>query len=280
MSAPAQPLLTIRPPSGWAAINLRELWHFRDLLLSFAARDLKLRYKQTALGVIWVILQPLLAAGVFSLIFGRLAGLPSDGVPYFLFSFVSMLAWNLFNSVLTRSSACLVGNPQLISKIFFPRLVLPLSTIGSALIDFAVGLAMLAILFPIYGIVPGWQLLLLPVWTAVLLMLALGIGLFTAALNVSYRDVQYILPVLVNLLQYLSPVAYSATLIARAKPIVQSLYFLNPLAGILEAFRRAILPTTFPPAWSIVYAAGASAATLWLGAVAFKQMERRFADVI
>jgi len=280
MSAPSQPLLIIRPPRGWAALNVPELWHFRDLLLTFAARDLKLRYKQTALGVTWVVLQPLLAAGVFSLIFGRLAGLPSDGVPYFLFSFVSMLAWNLFNSVLTRSSACLVGNPHLISKIFFPRLVLPVSTVGAALVDFAVGLVILVILMPLYGIRPDWQLLLLPLWTVVLLMLALGIGLFTAALNVSYRDVQYILPVALNLLQYLSPVAYSTVLIARARPLVQTLYFLNPLASLLDAFRRCILGTHSPPAWTVAYAIFASLAALWFGAVAFKQMERRFADVI
>jgi len=277
----AEPLLTIRPPSGWVAINLREIWRFRDLLFTLAGRDLKLRYKQTALGVIWVVLQPLLAAGVFSFVFGKMAGLPSEGLPYFIFSFASMLGWNLFNSVLTRSSTCLVGNANLISKVFFPRLVLPMSTMGAALVDFAVALAMLAVLMPIYHVAPSWGLLVLPFWMLVLLMLALGIGLFTAALNVSYRDVQYILPVMVNLLQFLSPIAYSTERIAKASALVQWLYYLNPLAAVIVEFRRATFGTTaVPPQWAVIYSIAASVAVLWIGAVAFKQMERKFADVI
>ncbi len=153
LSAPApKPLFTIRPRSGWAALNLRELWQFRDLLFTLASRDLKLRYKQTALGVIWVVLQPIMAAGVFSFVFGKVAKMPSDGVPYFAFSFAGMLGWNLFSGIVTKASGCLLGSQQLISKVFFPRLVLPLSTVPSALVDFAIALAMMAGLLAVYRI--------------------------------------------------------------------------------------------------------------------------------
>src|ERR1700722_16047589 len=195
------PTMTIRPPRGWVAINAAEIWRFRELLTTLAGRDLKVRYKQTALGVIWVVLQPLLASGVFTVVFGKIANIPSpNGLPYFLFAFTGMLAWNLFGSVLTRSSMCLVGNVNLVSKVYFPRMVLPLSTVGSALVDYAVALVMLAVLMGMYHVAPTWRCVLLPVWTVVLLLMVLGIGLFTAALTVSYRDVQYVLPVATNIL--------------------------------------------------------------------------------
>src|SRR5205085_9780917 len=159
ISAP-EPLLRIRPSRGWAAVNVRELWQFRDLLMSLAGRDLKLRYKQTALGVIWVILQPLMAAGIFSFVFGKVARLPSDGIPYLLFSFAGLLGWNLFANTLTKTSGCLTGNAQLISKVFFPRLILPLSTVPSVLVDFAVSAGMMAVLMAVYRVAPGWNLFL------------------------------------------------------------------------------------------------------------------------
>jgi lipopolysaccharide transport system permease protein len=291
LSAPAgtggvkPPLLTLRPPRGWTAIHLGDIWQFRDLLFTLAARDLKIRYKQTALGVIWVVLQPLLAAGIFSIVFGTIAKFPSEGVAYFLFSYIGMLAWNLFNTVLTRSSTCLTGNSQLISKVYFPRLILPLSTIGSALVDFAVAAALLVVLMVWYHVPLTLAILLTPLWTAAVLMLAMGIGLVAAALTVSYRDVQYILPVALNILLYASPVAYPATYAAsRLGPTLQKLYFLNPLAGVLQAFSWSLLagsPKADPLlVWPAVYAVLSSLVLLWLGAVAFKQMERKFADVI
>jgi lipopolysaccharide transport system permease protein len=262
-------------------MNLREVWQYRDLLRTLAGRDLKVRYKQTALGVIWVVLQPLLAAGVFSMVFGKIGNMPSDGIPYFLFSYAGMLGWNLFNNVLTRSSSCLVGSAHLISKVFFPRLVLPLSTVGAALVDYAVSVGMLAVLMMIYHVQPAWTLLLLPSLTLLLLMLALGIGLFTAALTVSYRDVQYILPVALNILLFASPIAYSAKYAASRLPArFRTGYMLNPLAPIMESFRCIILGTDPAPAWALGCAIGVSIAVLWIGAVAFKQMERKFADVI
>jgi homopolymeric O-antigen transport system permease protein len=286
-SQPPPPLLKLRPPKGWAAINLREIWHFRDLLATLASRDLKLRYKQTALGIIWVILQPFLASVVFTLVFGLIAKMPSDGVPYFVFSYVAMLAWNLFSSVLTRSSACLTGNSNLISKVFFPRLVLPLSTVGSVLVDFTVGATMLLILLPVFHIPVTWAILLIPLWMAALLMVALGVGLVASALTVSYRDVQYILPVMMNILLYASPVAYSAS-VASVRlahwPWLQYAYFLNPLANLVPAFSWSVLGGSgnvlAPDMGMLVYSFGFAAALLWVGAGVFKQMERKFADVI
>jgi len=279
---PPKPYLTIQPTSGWAAINLRELWQFRDLLMSLAGRDLKLRYKQTVLGVIWVVLQPLMAAGIFSFVFGKLASFPSHGVPYFLFSYTGLLGWNLFSNTLTKTSGCLLGNSQLISKVFFPRLVLPLSTIPSVMVDFAVAAAMLIVLMLICHHAPGLPLLLLPLWMAVLLLFALGVGLCTAALAVSYRDVQYILPVAVQALLYASPIAYalSDALAKLAHPWERIVYELNPLAAPLEAFRWSLLNITPPPVLPLTCAASVSAIVFLVGAFSFKRMERKFADVI
>ena len=237
-----EPITKIRPSSGWAALDLSGVWTFRDLLLALASRDVKLRYKQTALGVAWVVLQPLLAAGVFSFVFGRVAQLPSDGIPYFLFSYAGLLGWNLFNTTVTKTSGCLVGNSQLISKIFFPRLVLPLSVVPSALIDFAVALAMMTVLMFLYRVHPTAALAAFPLWMAIILLLAVGLGLITAALAVSYRDIQYILPVLTQILLYASPVAYSLsyalTRIAKNRRVF---YLLNPLTAPLEGFAPACL---------------------------------------
>ena len=279
---PPKPYLTIRPSSGWSAVHLGEIWRSRDLLMSLAGRDLKLRYKQTVLGVIWVVLQPLMAAGIFSFVFGKLASFPSHGVPYFLFSYVGLLGWNLFANTLTKTSGCLVGNSQLISKVFFPRLVLPLSVVPSVMVDFAVAAAMLVVLMAICHHAPGWPLLLLPAWMLLLLLLALGVGLCTAALSVSYRDVQYILPVAVQALLYASPIAYALTdALAKLPPRWErTLYLCNPLAAPLEAFRWSVLDVTPPPVPALAAAAAVSATVFGVGAYSFKRMERKFADVI
>ena len=274
---PPTPYLTIRPKSGWVPLDLRELWQFRDLLFSLAGRDLKLRYKQTALGIVWVVFQPLIAAGIFSFVFGRVAKLPSDGVPYLLFSFAGLLGWNLFNNTVTKCSTCLVGNSQLISKVFFPRLILPLSTIPSVLVDFAVTSGMMIVLMIVYGVTPGWSMLLLPFLMILLLMLALGIGLCTAALAVSYRDVQYILPVALQILLYASPIAYAVSAVPEN---LRFAYFLNPLSAPLEAFRAALLGTSAPGLPELSYAIAVAVIAFLIGAYSFKHMERKFADVI
>jgi lipopolysaccharide transport system permease protein len=271
------PLHRIEPKSDWTAIKVRELWQFRDLLMALAGRDLRLRYKQTALGAVWVVLQPLLAAGVFSFVFGTVAKMPSDGMPYFLFSYAGLLGWNLFFNTVSKTSACLVGNSHLISKVYFPRLILPLSTIPSTLVDLAVALVMMGVLMMIYHIRPGAELALLPVWIILLMLLSLGIGLVTSALAVSYRDVTYIMPVALQLLLYGSPIAYAVSAVPAR---VRTIYQLNPLAPLLDAFRWSLLKRGELSPGFLTIAAAVCVITFFVGLYSFKAMEKRFADVI
>ncbi len=272
-----RPFIAIRPVSGWATLGLREVWSFRDLLVVLAGRDLKVRYKQTALGVAWVVLQPLLAAGVFSFVFGSVAGLPSGGLPYLVYSFAGLVGWNFFSNVLNKVSGCLVGNANLISKVFFPRLVLPLAGVGSCLVDFVVSLAMMVAMLAFYRIVPSGTLWLFPLAVVVLAALATGLGLWTAALMVSYRDVGYILPVATNILLYASPVAYS---LAAVPPRLRWVYQLNPLTPPLEAMRNGLLGLPAGDNRLLALSALVAAVALVAGLFAFKRMERSFADVI
>lgn len=274
------PVTVIKPEKGWAALNFGEVWQSKDLLLSLAARDVTLRYRQTALGVIWVVLQPLLAAGIFSFVFGRVAKLSSGGVPYFAFSYAGLLAWNLFSNTVTRSSACLVGNAALVSKVYFPRLALPISTVGSTLIDFSVALCMMAFILVSYHIHPSMGILLLPIWVVMVLAMAVGLGLIFSALSVSYRDVQYVLPVILQFALYGSPVAYALTALKHIPSGLKRVYFTNPLVGILEAFRWSILGGHSLSLTLTAYAAVMSVAVLLIGAYSFRAMERRFADVV
>src|ERR1035437_6427426 len=269
--------LFIRPSSGWAALDLREVWQFRDLLFTLAGRDLKLRYKQTALGVIWVVLQPLMAAGIFTVVFGKIAKLSSDGVPYFLFAFAGQLGWNLFSGTVTKASGCLVGNAHLISKVFFPRLILPLSSLPSTLVDFAVAAAMMVVLMVGYHVVPGSGLLFLPLWMVILFAMSVGIGLITSALTVSYRDVGYILPVFMQMLMYASPVAYG---VSNVPPSIKPFYYFNPISPVLEGFRWSLLNTSAPQWPYVAYSAALATLVLLVGAFSFTRMERRFADVV
>jgi lipopolysaccharide transport system permease protein len=278
LPAPApRPCLTIRASRGWVQLDLKELWQFRDLFFSLAGRDLKLRYKQTALGVIWVILQPLMAAGVFSFVFGTVAKLPSAGIPYLVFAYAGLLGWNLFNGILGKTTGCLVGNSHLISKVFFPRLILPLSNIGSSLVDFAVAAGMMGVLLAFHRIVPSPMLLLFPVWMAILIAIAMGFGLITAALTVSYRDVQHMMPVFTQILLYASPVAYSFTAVPGHQRWV---YLLNPITPPLEAMRSSLLGTAFPGWLPLLLSASFAGLFLLAGLYSFKRMERMFADVI
>ncbi|HLK58705.1 MAG TPA: ABC transporter permease [Chthonomonadaceae bacterium] len=274
-----KPHLIIRPSSGWAALNLGELFQFRDLLVTLAVRDIKLRYRQTALGVLWVVLQPLISAGILSFVFGRVAKLadPQDRTPYFLLVYAGQLGWTAFASTLSKTSTSLVGNAHLVTKVYFPRLVLPLSTVFSTLIDFSVGLGMLVVLLLVYRIPPGIGILLLPVWLVLLVLVALGVGLCAGALTVRYRDVQYILPVATQFLMYASPVAYTVSKVPEA---LRSLYYLNPLAGLLEAFRWSLLGEGSVHWGYVGYATLFAIVVFLVGVYAFKRMERQFADVI
>lgn len=272
-----KPHLVIEPPRRWNVVNFREVLEFRDLLISFMKRDLTLRYRQTALGVVWVVLQPLMTAGVFSFIFGKVAKFPSDGVPYFLFAFVGSLGWSVFSNALGKISNSLVGNAQLVSKIFFPRLVLPLSMVGSVVVDLLVGLGLLVVLCVIAGVAPGLGLLTLPLWFLLLLLTSCGIGLMAASLMVRYRDVGYVLPVITQVLLYASPVAYSVGALPKS---VRGWYQANPLSGVLEGFRWSLLGTSRPGTWAALWSGAFSLLIFVIGASVFAKMERRFADVI
>ena len=277
MNSP-KPTLSIVPTSGWQAINLPELWQFRDLLTTLAQRDVKLRYRQTSLGVLWVILQPLLAAGIFSFVFGKVAKLPApNGIPYLVFSYAGLLAWNAFSSTLTKTSSCLLQNSNLVSKVYFPRLALPLSTVFSTLIDFGVAFVVMIILMLVNHVVPTLGILLLPVWLLLIVLLALGVGLYASALMVSYRDIQYVLPVVTQFLLYASPVAYSASLVPAKYRLI---FEINPLTGLLEAFRWSLLGVGNFPLAAVTYSAIITVVVLVAGAFSFKSMERKFADVI
>ena len=284
-AAPKKPLLKIRPSRGWIGINLRECWRFRDLMWSLVGRDIKLRYKQTALGVTWVVLQPLIAAGIFSFVFGNLAAMPldktADGivVKAFLFSFASLVAYNLFSNTVNKVASILVGNSMLVSKVYFPRLMLPASGAIGVLADAFVAFVMLIIIQIAQGIPFGITSLLIPVMILPFLALSLGIGMWSAALCVQYRDIAVILPVALQFLMYASPVAYSASVVAKY-PIGQYIYYLNPLAGLLGAWRWSVFHTPFPPLWAFWYAVVASFLMLLAGTMVFRRMERTFADVI
>ena len=289
-SSARRPTLTIKPAKGWVPLDLSELWQFRDLLFALAGRDIKLRYKQTALGVIWVVLQPLLTAGIMTFVFGTIAHLDSGPVPFFVFSYAGMMFWGLFNAVLTKAGGSLVGNSNLISKVFFPRLILPLSSLPSAMLDFGIAVGMLVALMVMNHVVPGARLslgpvtlfrgsglLLLPIWIVLLLFFAIGIGLVTTSLMVSYRDVGYMLPLALQILFYACPIVYQVTKVP-AKAVFW--YNLNPLSSIFEAITWSIFGIESLEWGRLAYAAVASVAVLMGGVYAFKHMEKKFADVI
>ena len=274
----ARETIVIKPPRGLAALDLRSLWEFRDLLFAFADRDIRLRYRHTVLGVAWVVLQPLMGAGVFAIVFGVIAKLPSQGVPYFLVSFAGLLGWTVFFGSITRISPSLVANAPLIRKVFFPRLLVPLGVIPSVLVDLAVGLAVMIILLIAYGVAPGWGLLLLPVSVLILLAIALGLGLMASSLAVKYRDIQHIVPFAVQFLMYASPGGYSASAVPER---LKTLYFLlNPLAAPIETIRWGFLNTAQPDLIYLAYSFVVGLLGLFLGLVVFRRVEREFADVI
>jgi lipopolysaccharide transport system permease protein len=273
--------VTILRPSGpWVGLDLAELWRFRDLLLVLAERDLRLRYRQTALGVLWVVFQPLLGAAVLAFVFGRVAGLTAPGVPYLPFAFAGLLAWTLFSTILLRSTTALVSYPQLVSKVYFPRQLLPLSTVLPALVDFAVGAVLLVAMLLALRIRPGAGIFLCLLWLVPLVALAIGLGLLASSLAATYRDVAHVAPVLVQLLMYASPVAYST---AAVPPRYRPAFLLNPLAPILERFRSAALGLSagFPDGRSpLLTACLVSFVILLAGLVIFARRQRRLADVI
>ncbi|MBI3912601.1 MAG: ABC transporter permease [Chloroflexi bacterium] len=272
-----RPTVVVQPTHGLATLNLRELWAFRDLLIILAGRDVKLRYKQTALGVIWVVLQPLVAALTFAVIFGGFAKLPSDGSPYVLFVFCGMLPWNLFAGALQRAGNSLIGNSNLISKVYFPRVIIPIASAASVLIDFAVSLIVLFVLMLIYQVMPTWQLVALPFFLLLTLLAATGVSLWLSGLNVYYRDFSYALPFLVQVWLYASPVAYATTIVPEQW---RALFSLNPAVAFIEGFRWAILGQSALTIEMIVSATLVSLMFFASGLYVFRRIERGFADVL
>ena len=277
MQASTVPIIDIGPSRGWAHLRLRELWEYRELLFFLTWRDVKVRYTQAALGVAWAVIQPLVTMIIFSVIFGRLAKLPSDGIPYPLFSYAALLPWQLFAGALTRSSTSLVGNAHLLTKVYFPRLIIPLSAVAAGLVDFAISFVVLLGLMLYYGITPTWAILWLPLFVLLSLLTALAVGLWLSALNVQYRDVQHMIPFLVTAWMYASPVAYSAGLIPSG--LWRLVYGLNPLAGVIQGFRWALLGAQ-PPDALLAVSVFAVIVLLVTGLFYFRRMERTFADVV
>lgn len=273
-----EPLRTLRPTRGWVAVDLRELGQFTNLLMELGRRDIKLRYRQTLLGIGWVLLQPLLAAGMLTFAFGIVAGLKPAGTSSFLFTYAGLLVWNVFAWTLSKTSLSMVGNAYLVSKVYFPRLILPLSGTLSTLLDFSVSLGVLVLGLAVLGIWPGWPLLLLPLWILMVLLLALGAGLIAAALTVQYRDIQHILPILIPFLLYASPVAYEVGHIPTQYQ--SAFYLINPLAGLIGGFRWSTLGRTMPPVTYVMWSGTLSIALFLLGAAVFRRTERTLADVI
>jgi lipopolysaccharide transport system permease protein len=273
-----EPLRRIRAGQTRTELDWAELWRFRDLWLTLALRDIKLRYRQTALGIAWVVLLPLLASGVFTLVFGVVARLPSDGSPYFLFVFAGFLGWNAFQNTLTRCSSSLVGNSTLITKVYFPRIMLPASSVLATILDFAIGAALLLVVLLVRGEFPPLaSLALAPVVILLLQVLALGLGLITASLTVRYRDVQYVLPFLIQLLLYASPVAYGVAVVPDK---VRRFYLLNPVAPLLDAMRTTLLGRGDIHWKALGISALSSVVLLVVGTLFFLYQDRSNADVI
>lgn len=275
-SAEDAPLI-IQRSEGWAALQLGDLWHYRELLFFLTWRDVKVRYKQSILGLSWVVIQPVVVMIIFSLIFGQFAHLPSNGIPYPIFTFAALLPWLLFSGSLSRAGSSLVQNSSLITKVYFPRLLVPLAAVLAGLVDFAVSLSVLLVLMIGYRITPGWQLLALPAATLLATLAALGFGVWLSALNVQFRDVQFVLPWFVQVLFFLSPIAYSTQLIPGGR--AQLLYALNPMVGVIEMFRWSLFGGA-PPNQFLVAAIVVTVVVLVTGLFYFRRMERTFADVV
>jgi len=269
--------LRIEPTRGWVALRLREVFAYRELLFFLVWRDLKVRYKQTILGVAWAVLQPLMTMLVFALFFGRLARVPSDGVPYSLFAYTALVPWTFFATGLTMASNSLVGSANLITKVYFPRLTIPLATVLAGLVDFALAFPLLFGLMWWYGVTPTIQVIWLPLFVALAFATALGVGLWLSALNVEFRDVRHVVPFLTQLWMFATPIAYPSSLLPEKW---RTLYALNPMVGVVEGFRWALLGTSTRPGPMIFVSAIAATALLVGGAFFFRRMERTFADVV
>ena len=275
---PSRRMFTRRQPrTGWVPIDFGALWRYRELLVFYAVRDIKVRYKQTVLGAAWAVLQPLLTMVVFSIVFGRLAGLPSDGLAYPVFAFCGLLPWQLFSYALTQSSNCLIQDAHVLRAVYFPRLVLPFASVIAGLVDFVIAFAVLVLMMLAYGVTPGWAVLVLPVLVLLTVIASLAVGLWLSALNVQYRDVRYTIPFLVQLWLFATPVAYSSSLVPEEW---RTVYGLNPMVGVVDGFRWALLDAPAPPLGMVLASVTVTMCLFMGGLYYFRRIERSFADIV
>ena len=273
----AVPMIRIQPSKGWVSLKLGELWEYRELLYFLTWRDIKVRYKQTVLGAAWAIIQPFFTMVVFSLFFGRLAKMPSDGIPYPIFSYTALVPWTFFANGLNQSSNSLISSARLITKIYFPRLAIPISTIFAGVVDFVLAFIVLLGMMLAYGIVPTANIFWLPLFLLLALITALGTGLWLSAMNVQFRDVRYSVPFLTQFWLFATPIAYPSSLLSEPW---RTLYGINPMVGVVEGFRWALLGTTTAPGPIILVSSLVALALLVSGVFYFRRMEKSFADVV
>ena len=269
--------LLITPANRWIPLQLDELWEYRELLYFLVWRDVKVRYKQTVLGATWAVMQPLFMMLVFSLFFGFLAKVPSDGIAYPVFTFCALIPWQLFANALSEASNSLVGNQNLITKVYFARLVIPIAAVLSGLVDFLIAFVILLGMMLYYGIVPGWPIIALPGFILLAVLTALAVGLWLSALNVQYRDVRYTMSFLIQFWLFATPVAYSSSIVPEKW---RALYGINPMAGVVEGFRWALLGKSQPPGAMLFVSALVVTALLVGGLYYFRRMEQEFADIV
>jgi lipopolysaccharide transport system permease protein len=271
------PRLRIAPSKGWVSLRLKDLWEYRELLYFLTWRDIKVRYKQTALGASWAIIQPFFTMVVFSLFFGKLAKIPSDGVPYPIFSYTALVPWTFFANGLGQSANSLVGSAQLIKKVYFPRLTIPISTVLGGVVDFALAFLVLLGMMLFYHLKPTWHVVYLPLFLLLALVTSLGVGLWLSAMNVQFRDIRYVVPFITQFWMFATPIAYSSTLL---KGPWRAVYGLNPMVGVVEGFRWALLGTHTAPGPMIAASSAAAVLILVTGAFYFRRMETTFSDVV
>jgi lipopolysaccharide transport system permease protein len=270
-------VVCIEPSRGWAALRLADVWAYRELLYFLIWRDIKVRYKQTVLGAGWAILQPFFTMVIFSIFFGRLAQMPSDGVPYPIFAYAALVPWTFFANGLTQAVNSVVGGSSLIKKVYFPRIILPIAAVLAGVVDFLFAFAVLVGMALYYGVLPSWRILTLPCFVAMVVMAALSVALWLSALNVQYRDIRYIAPFIVQVWLFATPIAYPSSLLSEPW---RTVYGLNPMVGVVEGFRWALLGTGTGPGPMIVVSSLVCLALLLGGAYYFRRVERTFADVI
>lgn len=276
-TSPAQPITIIEPKKGWVPIDFKEIWKYRELFYFLTKRDIKVRYKQTVLGGLWAIIQPFCTMVVFSIFFGRLAKLPSDGIPYPIFVYAGLLPWTYFTNSITNSGNSLVGSANLITKVYFPRVIIPASASLAGLLDFFIAMTILFVMMVYYGLYPGIEIVILPFLIGLTFLCAVGVGLWLSAMNVQYRDIRYAIPFIIQIWMFVSPVIYPASLVTERYKWVLAL---NPMGGVINAFRACVLGHKSVD-WMILCVSTMTILVLFFsGLYYFRRMEKTFADVV